>query len=130
MKEKFEIRGDVNKTNRSCNQGREESSNIEKIIKLVQFNVGKNSDGKPAQKNQETKSDNDEVKSSDGKYSQTINEVVISQDPQRDDDENENSQDNVGNNQSESDKDKIVESLRTSSRTKKLPSTRGDDFLW
>ena len=120
----------MNKTNRSCNQGREESSNIEKIIKLVQFDVGKNSDGKPTQKNQETKSHNDEDKSSDGKYSQTNNGVVISRDPQRDDDEKENSQDNVRNNQFESDKDKIVESLRTSSRTKKIPSTRGDDFLW
>ena len=129
MNEKFEIRGDVNKTNRSCNQGREEFSNIEKIIKSVQFDVGKNSEGKPAQKNQETKSDNDEDKSSGGKYSQTNNEVVLSQDPQHDN-EKENSQDNVDNNQSERDKDKIAESLRTSSRTKKIPSTRGDDFLW
>jgi len=37
---------------------------------------------------------------------------------------------NVDNNQFERDKDKIAESLRTSSRTKKISSTRGDDFLW
>ena len=54
--------------------------------------------------------------------------MVLSQDPQRDD-ENEHSQDNVDNNQSESDKDKTVETHRTS-RTKKIPSTRGEDFLW
>ena len=129
MNEKSEIRVDVNKTNRCCNQGRGEFSNIEKIINSVQLDVGENSEGKPAQKNQETKSDNDEDKSSDGKYSQTNNEVVLSKDPQRDN-EKENLQDNVDNNQSERDKDNIAEYLRTSSRTKKTPSTRGDDFLW
>ena len=55
--------------------------------------------------------------------------MVLPQDPQRDD-ENEHSQDNIDNNQPESDKDKIVGTCRTSSRTKKIPSTRGEDFLW
>jgi hypothetical protein len=96
MNENFESRGDVNKTNRSCKQGQEELSNIEKINKLVQLDVSKNSEGKPAQNNQETKSDNDEDKHSDGKYSQTNNEVVLSRDTQRDD-EKENSQDNDSN---------------------------------
>jgi hypothetical protein len=129
MGAKFEIRGDVNQTNKNGNQGREELSYTEKIIKSVQPEVGNNSEGKTTQKNQETKRDDDGNKSSDRKYSQTNKEVVLSQDPQHDN-EKENSQDNIANNQLERDKDRIAESLRSSSRTKKPPSTRGDDFLW
>jgi hypothetical protein len=55
--------------------------------------------------------------------------VVLSQDLQCDG-ENEHSQDDIGDNQPESDIDKIVETRRTSSITKKIPSTRGEDFLW
>ena len=105
--EKYEIRGDVSKPNRSLNQGREDSSNSEKIIKLVQNDVDKNNEGQPDLKKQEITSGNSEDRSGGEKYSQINNEVVLLQDPQRDD-ENEHSQDNVDNNQPESDKDKIV----------------------
>jgi hypothetical protein len=114
---------------RSFNHGCEGSSNNEKIIKSVQNDAGKNSEGKSDQEKQEITSGNSEDKSDKGKYSQINNEMMLSQYPQCDG-ENEHSQDNVDNKLSESDKDKVVETRRTSSRTKKIPSTRGEDFLW
>jgi hypothetical protein len=128
MSEKYEIQGDVSEADRrNFNHGREDSSNIEKIIKSVQNDVGKNSEEKSDQEKQEITSDKSEDKSDDRKCSQINNEVVVSQDLQRDG-ETEQSQDNIDNNQSESDKDKIVETSRTSFRIKKIPSTRGKDF--
>ena len=128
MNENNESQGDVSKSNRSFNQGREESSNNEKIIKVVQLDMGINSEGKADQKMQEIISDNSEDRSSGGRYSQ-INNEVMSQDPQCDD-KKEHPQNKVDNNQPENNKDKTVETLRTSTRTKKIPSTRGEDFLW
>jgi hypothetical protein len=47
MSEKYEIRGDVSKADRrSFNHGCGGSSNNEKIIKSVQNDAGKNSEGK------------------------------------------------------------------------------------
>jgi hypothetical protein len=122
MSEKYEIRGDVSKADRrSFNHGGEDSSNNENIIKSVQNDVGKDSEGKSDQEKQEITIGNSEDKSDEGKYSQINNEVMLSQDLQCDG-ENEHSQDNRDNNQSENDKDKTVETHRTSSRTKKIPS--------
>jgi hypothetical protein len=74
------------------------------------------------------------------KESSQIIEVVVSQDLQHDGEKHgvnkdkttisEQSQDNTDNNQSESDKDAIVETRKTSSRIKKIPSTRGDKFFY
>jgi hypothetical protein len=74
------------------------------------------------------------------KESSQIIEVAVSQDLQHDGEKHginkdkttisEQSQDNTDNNQSESDKDTIVQTSRTSSRIKKIPCTRGEDFLW
>ena len=127
--ENNESQGDASKSNRSFNQGREESSNNEKIIKVVQLDMGINSEGKADQKMQEIISDNSEDRSSGGRYSQINNEVMLSQDPQCDD-EKERPQNKVDNKQPENNKNKTVETLRTSTRTKKIPSTRGEDFLW
>jgi hypothetical protein len=84
---------------------------------------------KSDQEKQEITSGNSEDKSDKGKYSQMNNEVVLSQNPQCDG-KNEHSQDNVENSLSESDKDEVLEVHRTSSRTKKIPHTRGEVFLW
>ena len=91
--------------------------------------MGINSEGKADQKMQEIISDNSEDRSSGGRYSQINNEVMLSQDPQCDD-EKERPQNKVDNKQPENNKNKTVETLRTSTRTKKIPSTRGEDFLW
>ena len=127
--ENNESQGDASKSNRSFNQGREESSNNEKIIKVVQLDMGINSEGKADQKMQEIISDNSEDRGSGRRDSQINNEVMLSQDPQCDD-EKEHPRNKVDNNQHENNKDKTVETLRTSTRTKKIPSTRGEDFLW
>jgi hypothetical protein len=95
----------------------------------VQNDVCKNSEGKYDHEKQEITSGNSEDKSDEGKYSQINNEVVLWQHLHCDS-ENEHSKDNTDDNQSESNKDKIVVTCRTSSRTKKIPSTRSEDLLW
>jgi hypothetical protein len=69
-------------------QGHKDSSNNEDIIKLSQNDVAKNSEERFNQEEHEITSDNSEDMNNEGKCGQINNEVVISQELQRDGENN------------------------------------------
>ena len=100
--------------------------------------VNRNGEERFNQDEDET-SDNSDDKNDEGRCSQINHKVILSQGLECDGEKKgvdkdktvtfEQTQDITDNTQSDS-VDKIVETHRTSSRNKKTPSTRGDDFLW
>ena len=139
MSEKQGIQGGENEADgRNSNQGHKDFRKNEDTIKLIQNDVDSNNGGKFNQDKDETVSDNSDDKNVEGKYSQ-INKVVVSQELECGGDKKgvnedktvvlEQTQDITDNTQSES-VDKIVETRRTSTRNKKTPIMRGNNFLW
>jgi len=136
MSEKQGIQGGENEADRrNSNQGQKDFRNNKGTIKLIQNYVEERFN----QDKDETVSDNSDDKNVEGKYSQINNKVVVSQELEcggRKKGVNkdktmilEQTQDITDNTQSES-VDKIVETRRISTRNKKTPSIRGNDFLW
>jgi hypothetical protein len=139
MSEKQGIQGGENKADgRNSNQKHKDFRNNKDKIKLMQNYVDRNSGERFNQDKDKTVSNNSDDMNVEGKYSQINNKVGVSQELECDGDKKgvnkditmilEHTQDITDNTQSES-VDRIVETCRTSSRNKKTPSIKGNDFL-
>jgi hypothetical protein len=140
MSEKQGIQGIENEADgRNSNQGHKDFRDNEDAIKLIQNDVDRNSEERFNQDKDETVSDNSDDKNVEGKYSQINNKVVVSQELECGGDKKgvnkdktmilEQTQEITDNTQSES-VDKRVETCRTSTRNKKTPVIRSNNFLW
>ena len=158
MNEKYKNQGDESEADRrNSNQVNKDTKNSEDKIQLPQKGVDKKVEEKITQDEDKTTSYNSEDKSVKVNFSQTINKVLLTQDLEYDElnksvnksvicehpqdildktqpnkDKSvtqEQIQDTTGNTQQDC-VDKVLETRRISTRNKKNPSTRDNDFLW
>ena len=128
MSEKYEVRGDESEVDgRNCNQGNKDISNDRNSEE--RFNLDED----------ESTRDNNVDKNDEEKFGQINSKVIVSQELECEGEEEgvhkdetvilEQTQDITHNTQSGS-VDKTVQTHKTSTRNKKTPSIRGNDFLW
>ena len=158
MNEKYRNQGDESEADRrNSNQVNKDTKNSEDKIQLPQKGVDKKVEEKITQDEDKTTSYNSEDKNVKVNFSQTINKVLLTQDLEYDElnksvnksvicehpqdiidktqpnkDKSvtqEQIQDTTGNTQQDC-VDKVLETRRISTRNKKNPSTRDNDFLW
>ena len=138
MSEKYGNQGDeIEVGGRNSNQVNKDIRNSEDIIKFTQNCVDKNGEEKFKEDEDENTSDYSDDKNSEVMFSQIINKVILTQELECDEENNGVNKDksvifeqtqNITDNTQPLSVDKLIETHRTSTRNKKPPSTRGNEF--